>query len=380
MQHAGEGSATRIFAAMSPDSGNTWQDAGFPAAATTLHLRYTDGVGACGSEDGKSVSLMFNEFNPDNPSQNDVHVVDGIVGDSSVAWASEVRAQAAAPGRVESAPSCVFLTGGSRIVAFRSGKQIVAQMYLPGVTQLIPTVLSPTGEGTDAEGRPALASPDHSKVVMAWRSGSPGHDCAQLFLAEGVPQQFGGFTLYDLSRKTGMLRLDALDPGEHKHCAASDPALGTDGRHYYVAIIQERRGRPLHGWDVIIYRSDRDDIYSGWSVLAAGWSGSVHHATHIGIAVEHVGWLPQLYPELVLAKVRNKSRGANEVGMWLSPSQDPGTTPWQDLGTAPWLGMSDASFRAIGLARFGKTYPILRRNEGETIVPTRRLREPVSRE
>lgn len=313
----------RIEASLSRD-GASWHDAHFPDFRE-LTLRDTSGVGTCGSVDGQTLMVVYNDR------RGAVHVVEGLVSSNTVTWPAVSKRILV--NNADSAPACIFLENGVRLVAFRSGEEMNAHIYIEGgsfIGEAGTFTFDMTGMG-----RPALASHGNT-ALMAWRTpSSDPRQCSNIIIAKGGMVQAGPISTFSFNRREVLqLSADRWVP-----CPRSDPVLATDGRNFYLAVIQGSSGRRGGQYYFpVLYRSLGSDLNSRWTKQNL-LSLDVIHESYIGLAVSEVG-------TMLAAKILNT--GPNYIEARLFADSE-----WQDLGSNPWLGLERASFRQFGATRFG---------------------------
>jgi hypothetical protein len=210
----------------------------------------------------------------------------------------------------------------------------------------------PTVFNTNSSGRPSLATIG-DVTIMAWQNFR--ERCSDVILAEGRMVTQGPISAFTFTPpKAGILSLTGGT--ELVPCTTEDPVLATDGKYFYVAVIQEQKGAPLHGWQVNLYKSAGADLNSGWAEYGR-ISIDVSNQTFVNLAASEAG-------NMVAAKNR-LVHGGSVLGAKLYSG---GT--WQELGVVPWLGVGASSVphRQFGLTRFGFNAPF-RLPKGLTIPP-----------
>jgi hypothetical protein len=333
MEQRSESSNARIQVTLSHDGVN-WYDTHFPVL-NEVQLKETSGVGICGSPDGRKLMVVF------NAKPQTVHIVEGLVTDINVSW-SAPSTMVPSPN-VDSAPSCVFLQDDIRVIGYRSGSQMVAQMYVGG-DSFIASAIPPLFNNYSV-GHPVIAT-DSGITIMAWVQRPPDGICTSVYMAQGQMVQAGPFSTFSFGL-SGKLNLTDIGVSP---CASSDPALATDGKNFYLAVVQEQTSAgpgTLHSWEVVEYKSLGSDLYSGWAEIGR-ISLSPSNRTYINLAATQVG-------TRLAAEIKDRPTGPNQIESILYSGG-----AWQTLltGGAPWLNASGASYRAFGLTRFGINAPL----------------------
>ncbi len=329
-----------IFVSLSKD-GRQWTNTNFPIA-TEMSFPENGGVGACGSYNGKNITVIWNNG-------GFISILEGILSADAVSWSEDVKRIAVFGA--DSAPSCVYLDKDVRIVAIRSGGTVVAHTFMGQdefLSQAVPDLFN-----RHSIGRPAIAAA-RGNAVMAWHQGRDV--CSQIVLAQGRIVEnppLAGFKF----EKTGFLPLSDNDVSP---CALSEPVISTDGRRYFVLVLQKAKLPPntqsddrLSGYRAILYASDTLDLYSGWYELDRTLSGP-NPSSNMGLASAQTG-------SSVFALIR-KERNHNEaVAMILSDGH------WSTLPDAVWLGIESFPYTKFGLARIGVHAPRVLPESGDFV-------------
>jgi hypothetical protein len=332
MSHAARNSRPRINVSMSQDGGN-WKNTNLPDYRP-LKLKYTSGVGICGSGNGKDLYVVFN----DKRKKNAIHIVKGNVNNGIVQWPASPKRLFVE--RADSAPSCTMLPNGMLLVAVRSKEEMVCYLY-DGGDRFIAKA-TPGKFNDNCCGRPSLVTV-RNITMMAWHRYT---NIGQVIISQGELTGSGGFIPPFGFTETGALMLASSDV---KPSAVGAPAIATDGKRFYVSVIQEERGAgagTLHGWQVVLYKSGGSALYSGCSETDRIPLG-LNSQAYINLAAGGNG-------SLIAAKVKDKPQGRNELEAQMYSGS---TARWQNLGLAPWIGASSASYRPFGLTRFGINAP-----------------------
>ncbi len=329
MEQDAENAKSRIRVTLSLD-GSNWADAQFPDLQV-IQLKFTSGVGICGNEKGDKIIVVFND------TRGGIYLVEGSVTGTTVSWSTPAKYLSV--DNAKSAPSCSILPNNLILIAIQSSTSMTVHEYYKGdgYDEIVGQA-TPLQFNQNTEGRPSIAT-IHDTSLMAWRQWNQNDQRFDIVLAQGQMIQSGPITnfLFD-PYKSGLLQLRVSDVGPS---ALSDPILASDGKNFYLAVIQSEKGSPLHGWRVILYKSIGVDLFSGWQEYGS-IPLKVHNQTQIGLAAQEEAGM------FVSAKIRDLSRGSNEYETLLFTG---GT--WHALSTAPWLNAQGASYRSFGLTRFG---------------------------
>jgi hypothetical protein len=308
----------RVTVALSSD-GVTWTDAMFPSLSGTNPV-FTGGVAVCGSADGQKLSVFLTS----RPA-GAILATEGVVANGVVSWSPARWLPAADP---ESAPSCTYLPDDVRIVVYRSGSTVIAQLYDGGdqfFQQALPQM------NNFASGRPSVTSVG-GKAIVAWRRGAPG--CADVVLAQGEYTTHGQHSLFSFTAGGFTLALDDSHTGA---CTTEDPALGSDGSRFYVAVIQEQSSTGvLHGWDTIVYGSLGPELYSGLAVLPWQIPCGNRSQSNLNIAFKE--------DRTILAAAVLRSGDASVPVSCLGRPTTADSLSWQDTGRSPFLDKTDVLY------------------------------------
>lgn len=192
-----------------------------------------------------------------------------------------------------------------------------------------------------AYGRPALATINET-TLMAWRQTDGKVSLAEARMIQGrlftSPLSFDG-------QPYGQLALTATDLAPSP---VGDPVLSTDGQYFYLAVIQSFRGGgagTLHGWSVVLYKSEGDSLYSGWTEYGRFMQDATNQS-EINLALREIG-----------ARVAAMIRKVHDTTVLQAKFYPENALPSQDLGSSPWLGATKVAYRPFGLTRFGVNAP-----------------------
>lgn len=340
LRHRSSSSWARIEVSRTGRDG-PWTDTAFPDLLNgQIRMRDIAGVGLCGSRDRKTLTVVFNQRSSTSYS------VTGTVDANGLAWGTWTMLEAA-PGAT--APSCAIPDNGMTLVGLKTGGSAHVNLYARpagGVAVLVATAIPSQFNGNASAPTVAVAG---SRVVMAWKYWQG--TCAKVAVAQGDITQSG--TVFNLTMPV-VVSLSMTGGGTMHACTTADPVIASDDKHFFVGVVQEGRGSPLHAWHQVVYQTPALDVRDAW-VEGGRAPLNVHNRTYLGIAAKEGG-------DVAVAKVRDK-QGANDVGAAVRSG-----TAWQDWGKAPWVNGADASYKAFGFARLGSNEPYsIRPGEAESI-------------
>lgn len=325
-----------VVVATSPD-GETWTDQGFPKSTTAIPW---GGPGICGSSDGATISVVVS-----NP-EGEILLREGKFSDGFVTWGAEVRLGAAEG--VSSAPSCAWLPGGARIIAYRSGTAVVAQLLDKGSSSLLPPI-RPAGMNTYVSGRPAVTVVGE-KALFAWTSTEPAPSvCPKIAVAQAEYSTRGQSASFAFT--IGGHAMGLNENGGLNSCALADPGLASDGSRFYVSTVLKQAGGGLRDREGVLYRSLGSDIMSGLAPLSSTLKNGMSNQTQLQVASTKgakllTAWLRSTH-NLGLTYSRLGSVSATGDVNWTVGDAN-------DRNFGPFLGREAIPFTGFGIARFGK--------------------------
>jgi hypothetical protein len=313
----------------------TWTDANFPDCLIGhVRMKRVSGVSICGSSDRKKLTVVFN-----NKYAHAIYSVTGLVAGDVVNWGSVTPLEGSV---ADGAPSCAMLDDGKLVVGMLRNSEARVGVYssIEGGTPKLMALAIPTTNNSRSSGQVVAVA--GNTVTMAWWAPGSTETCLAILIAQYDLIVSGEIAALTRPRTVVLQLTSPASP-----CAMGAPALFSDGKHFYVGVIQKKTNTP--GSEVDIYRSTNLDVQSGFAFYRGAGLTQISASTYISGAAKESG-------EIVFGKVRDKASGKNDVEAVKAVAGG----PWSNLGRVPWThGGDDASFRPFGFARLGSQKRLL---------------------
>jgi hypothetical protein len=315
--------ADNIEARFSPDAQN-WQSGNFPASATSTSppartvVPY-QGVGASSDSNGVIHNVLF-----DQP-----HAFTDVHGLGPATWDTTGRKQSLGANPA-SAPSTVDIGNDQRLVAIQEpGDRVGVHQYDRTVGRVVASIPLTGPLNASVSRRPAITRRDDGEILVAWTQNDT------MITAAGRKHR-SGYIIFDTPRQL------VLSSTNVAGAAASAPAVANDDSHFYLAVVQEERGAPLHGWLVVIYRST-DGVT--WSEFDRVLQHDVTNQSHLGLAGKSNG-------SLLVAAVTKGTSMATAAARVCTRSTPTAPCSWATVQPAT-MFPGGASYKEFALVRTG---------------------------
>jgi hypothetical protein len=252
------------------NDGVTWQDGAFPSSVTTAAppARVTlpfGGIGASADRDGIFYNVIF-----DQP-----YAIADVWGLGPAIWdTSPTKLPAPQP---TSAPSAIDIGALQRLIAVQgAGSTMNLFLYDHAERDIVAQIPIAGPLNTNVYGRPAITMRKDGKLLIAWGRGS-----GEVVAAVGERRETGYFR-FDVPANVTLSSSAALSS-----VAQSSPVVSADSQFFYLAVVQEERGAPLHGWRTLVYRSSDGATWQEFAQL----TGDATNQSTIQVAAKSNGTL-----------------------------------------------------------------------------------------